>query len=68
MHKDQLFVERRPEGDYALMRGSAQRAVGRFDTQKEAIAVGKHKEPDHPVLVERVRNTVGGKRDKWRSV
>jgi hypothetical protein len=68
MSKKQLFVERRRDGEYNLLRGSDKNVVGRFDAQKEAIDAGRRIASDHSVLVERVRNTTGGKRDKWRSV
>ena len=68
MDKNQLFVERRNDGRYALMRGDSKHTLGRFDTQREAVDAGKKKEPGHAILVERVRDTTGGKRDKWRSV
>jgi Uncharacterized protein conserved in bacteria (DUF2188) len=64
--KDRLFVERRPQGDYAVRRPNAERASAVLPTQKEAIERAKAMEPDKPVLVERVRNTSNGKRDKWR--
>jgi hypothetical protein len=38
--KDQLFVERRPEGDYAVRRGDAERASAVLPTQAEAIQSG----------------------------
>jgi hypothetical protein len=64
--KDQLFVEQRPEGDYAVRRGDAARASAVRPTQAEAIAEAKRLNPDTPPLVERVRYTTGGKPDKWR--
>ncbi len=64
--KDQLFVERRPEGDYAVRRGDAARASDILPTQAEAIERAKELNPDKPPLVERVRHTTGGKPDKWR--
>ena len=64
--KDQLFVERRPEGDYAVRRGDAERASAVLPTQAEAIERAKELNPNTPPLVERVRYTTGGKPDKWR--
>jgi len=64
--KDQLFVERRPEGDYAVRRGDAERASAVLPTQAEAIERAKELNPDNPPLVERVRHTTSGKPDKWR--
>ncbi len=62
----QLFVERQPDGGYDRLRGDAKHHLGHFSTQEKAIKAGKKKEPDHAVLIERVRNTTRGKRDKWR--
>ena len=66
MSKDKLFIERRPEGDYAIRRGGSERASAIAPTQAKAIHKAEHLNPDATVLVERVRNTGGGKRDKWR--
>ena len=35
--EDQLFVERRPEGDYAVRRPNSERASAVLPTQAEAI-------------------------------
>jgi hypothetical protein len=64
--KDQLFVERRPEGDYAVRRGDAERASAVLPTQSEAIDKARELNPGHAPLVERVRYTSNGKPDKWR--
>jgi hypothetical protein len=66
MSDDQLFVERRPEGDYAVRKGNAQRASDVLPTQKEAIQRAKELNPSKAPLVERVRDTARGSRDKWR--
>lgn len=63
---DKIFVERRPEGDYAVRRPNSQRASGVAPTQAEAIAEARRLNPNGPVLVERVRTTTAGKPDKWR--
>ena len=63
---EQLFVERRPDGDYAVRKGNAQRASDVLPTQKEAIQRARELNPDRAPLVERVRNTPSGSRDKWR--
>jgi hypothetical protein len=65
-HKEELFVERRPEGDYAIRRGGAERASGVEPTQSEAIDRAAEIDPRAAILVERVRNTNRGSRDKWR--
>jgi hypothetical protein len=66
MSKDELFVERRPEGDYAVRRGGSERASAVEPTQAQAIERAKEINHGGPVLVERVRNTDVGHRDKWR--
>ena len=66
MSKERLFVERRPEGDYAVRKGGSQRASAVEPTQGKAIERARELNPDVPPLVERVRDTSGGHRDKWR--
>ena len=66
MNKDQLFVEQRPQGDYAVRRGNAERASAVLPTQAEAIQRARQLNPDQQPLVERVRNTSVGSRDQWR--
>jgi hypothetical protein len=61
-----IFVERRPQGDYAVRRPNSQRASGVSPTQAEAITVARRINPEGAVLVERVRTTTNGKPDKWR--
>jgi len=63
---DKVFVERRPQGDYAVRRPNSQRASDVALTQAEAIARARELNPKGPVLVERVRTTGNGKPDKWR--
>lgn len=65
--EEQLFVERRPQGDYAVKRGDAERASAVLPTQAEAIERAKQLNPEKSPLVERVRNTATGGRDKWRT-
>jgi hypothetical protein len=66
MADDKLFVERRPEGDYAVRRPGSERASAVEPIQAEAIERAKQINNGGPVLVERVRNTDVGGRDKWR--
>jgi Uncharacterized protein conserved in bacteria (DUF2188) len=66
MNKDQLFVERRQQGDYAVRRANSQRASAVRPTQSEAIDRAEELNPDTPPLVERVRYTSRGKPDQWR--
>jgi hypothetical protein len=65
-NKDQLYVERREQGDYAVRRPNSDRASAVLPTQAEAIARAKELNPEGRPIVERVRNTVAGSRDKWR--
>ncbi len=62
----QLFVEKRPEGDFAVRKANSERASDVLPTQAEAIARAKELNPGASPLVERVRNTEGGKPDQWR--
>jgi hypothetical protein len=63
MDKDRLFVERRPQGDYAVRRPNAEKASDVLPTQGEAIERARRLNPGKTPLVERVRYT---DRDKWR--
>jgi hypothetical protein len=62
----ELFVERRPQGDYAVRRGGSERASATAPTQKKAIEKAEKLDPKAAVLVERVRDTDVSSRDKWR--
>jgi hypothetical protein len=64
--KDGLFVERRPEGGYAVRRAGSNRASAVLPTQSEAIARARELSPDVAPLVERVRTTHAGGPDRWR--
>jgi hypothetical protein len=67
MSKNELFIEYRDEeGDYAVRRPGAARASATEATQAEAIDTAREMEPTAAILVERVRNTSVGGRDKWR--
>lgn len=61
-----LFVERRPQGDYAVRSPGSERASAVKPTQAEAIARAHEIDPNAALLVERVRNTNRGHGDKWR--
>ena len=45
MAEDQLFIERRPQGDYAVKWGNAARASAVEPTQKEAIQRARELNP-----------------------
>lgn len=64
--KERLFVERRPQGDYAVRKPNSERASAVRPTQAEAIERARELNPEQQPLVERVRNTDTGSRDKWR--
>ncbi|MHB0991719.1 MAG: DUF2188 domain-containing protein [Burkholderiales bacterium] len=61
-----LFVERRPQGDYAVRKPDSDRASAVTPTQGQAIDRAKQLNPDAAIHVERVRNTTNGSPDKWR--
>lgn len=61
-----LFVERRPQGDYAVRKPDSDRASAVKPTQGQAIDRAKQLNPDAAIHVERVRNTTNGSPDKWR--
>jgi hypothetical protein len=64
--KNQLFVERRADGDYAVRRPNSERASAVLPTQAEAIERARELNPGKAPLVERVRFTDRGSPDKWR--
>jgi predicted DNA binding CopG/RHH family protein len=64
--KKRLFVEQRPQGDYAVRKPDSDRAIAVLPTQAEAIERARELNPGTPPLVERVRRTTVGKPDKWR--
>lgn len=61
-----VFVERKDDGTYVATQDK--KVIARGDTQAETIDKAQDKRPDDPILAERVRNTTGGSRDKWRRV
>jgi hypothetical protein len=61
-----LYIERRPGGDYAVRKPDADRASAVESTQAKAIERAKGINPNAAIHVERVRNTDVGKPDKWR--
>lgn len=66
MSNNNLFVERRPQGDFAVRRANSERASAVRSTQAEAINRARQLNPDAAIHVERVRNTTQGGPDKWR--
>jgi uncharacterized protein YdaT len=66
MSNKRIYVERRPEGDYAVRKEGSERASAVEPTQKEAIERARELNPGVAPHVERVRDTRRGSRDKWR--
>lgn len=66
MKDRRIYVERRPQGDYAVRRARAERASDVLPTQSLAIARARELSPGTSPHVERVRHTVAGAPDKWR--
>ena len=61
-----IFIERRPQGDYAVRRRGSERASRVFSTQREAVAGARELNPSGTIFIERVRDATGGSQDKWR--
>jgi hypothetical protein len=66
MSNKKVFVEKREQGDYAVRRPNSERASDVLPTQAEAITRAKVLSKGGAPVVERVRNTTGGKPDQWR--
>ena len=66
-NSEQLYVERRAQGDYAVRRPGSERASAVEPTQRQAIERAKQIEPNSTPMVERVRSTDVGHPDKWRT-
>ncbi len=63
---DPIFIERRPQGDYAVRRRGSERPSIVLPTQRAAVERAREISPNGTILVERVRETTSGARDKWR--
>ena len=68
MSSNNMFVEKRPDGTYAVLQADAKRASAIEATQQAAIERAKQINPDAAIHVERVRHTEGGSPDKWRKI
>jgi hypothetical protein len=66
MSNHNLFVEQRPQGNYAVRRPNSQRASAVLPTQAVAIARARQLDPKAAIHVERVRHTTQGGPDQWR--
>lgn len=67
MAKDEFFIERRDQSDYAIRKPDSERASAILPTQAEAIERAREMNPEATIHVERVRDTDAGGRDKWRN-
>ena len=67
MAREEFFIERRDQGDYAIRKPDSDRASAILPTQAEAIEKAREMNPEATIHVERVRDTDGGGRDKWRN-
>jgi len=61
-----VFIERRDDGKYEVKHAHDRNPGIVRDTQREAIDAARRRYPGSRPDVERVRNTTGGHRDKWR--
>jgi hypothetical protein len=61
-----VYVERRPDGEYAVRRANSERASDVLPTQREAIERARELSPGSRPQVERVRKGSGNSPDKWR--
>lgn len=61
-----LFIEPRPEGDYAVRRPGSKRASAIEPTQAKAEKRARQLESDAVILPARVKHTSRGKPDQWR--
>ena len=66
MSDKKLFIEQRPQGDFAVRKPNSDRASDVLPTQGEAIDRARQLNPDASILVERVRHTDKENPDKWR--
>jgi hypothetical protein len=64
--KGNVYVERRPQADYAVRREGSDRASAVTSTQAKAIERAQQIAPNTKPVVERVRHTSRGKPDQWR--
>ena len=68
MPKNELYIEKREQGDFAVRRPGSERASAILPTQAKAIEKAREINPFAAVHVERVRDTNVGSRDKWRKI
>jgi uncharacterized protein YwgA/O-acetyl-ADP-ribose deacetylase (regulator of RNase III) len=68
MKDDEFFIEKRPEGDFAIRKPNSDRASAVEPTQADAIERARQMNPEATIHVERVRHTNAGSPDKWRKL
>ena len=62
---DKLYIERLPKGNYGVKESKVKKSLATAPTQAKAIVKAQKLKPKE-LLVERVRDTKKGGRDKWR--
>jgi hypothetical protein len=65
-NEEQVYIEERPDGKFAIRKGNSERASAVEDTQEKAEEVARDMFPGVKPRIERVRNVETGGRDKWR--
>ena len=65
--KNEIYVQRRERGDYAVRRPGSMRASDVLPTRQQAIERAAEIAPNAAIHVERVRNTNSCGRDKFRN-
>jgi len=65
-NEEQIYIEERADGKFALRKGNSERASAVEDTQEKAEEVARHMFPGVKPHIERVRNVKTGGRDQWR--
>lgn len=66
MNRKNVYVEQRPQGDFAVRKVGSGRASAIAPTQAKAIERAREISPGVVPDLERVRHTNRGKPDQWR--
>jgi len=66
MNRENLYVEQRPHGDFAVRKAGSDRASAVAPTQAKAIERAREISPGVAPDVSRVRHTNRGKPHQWR--
>ena len=64
-NEEQIYIEERTDGKFAIRRGNSERASAVEDTQEKAEEVASQMFPQVKPHIERVRNVKTGGRDQW---